>query len=319
MTIVIALGNEDQLIQLSDRRLSAGGTVISDEADKAATFICANGRFAIGFSGLAQAGGFKTREWLLERLIECAPPDFKAFETLERLKASLNIDYFSNPWLVHLPRTQLRLSVMCSGYLYHHDPPLAASAVITNFQGYESGVDEIDPWPAFKTTYFSEKRPSDGPVTYVQRIGIWPAMSAADEAALRAMLENRLPADAIVDKGVDLIRELAGRRQADGAIGKQVSSIVLPRDPHQAVTADYHTEAPSIQMYLPSLVVAVSENQCFAAKDLSASVKDAAGRAMPVAVPKTRGNRPCPCGSGRTYKNCHGRRELRGPRFNRRG
>jgi hypothetical protein len=315
MTIVIALGNEDQFIQLSDRRLSSGATAISDEADKAAMFICANGRFAIGFAGLGKAGGFRTREWLLEESLRRAPPDFHACETLERLKDSLCSDYFANPWLVGLPRTQLRLSIMCSGYLYHHEPPLAASAVITNFQGYESGVDDIEAWSAFRTTYLSEKRPYDGPLTYLQRIGIWPAMSAADEAALRAMLENRLPADAIVDKGVELIRELADRPQAGGAIGKQISSILVPRDPGQPVTTAYHTEGPSRQMFLPSLVVAVSDNECFAAKDLSVSVKDAAGRAVPAAVPKVRGNQPCPCGSGRKYKNCHGRKELRGPRF----
>ncbi len=318
MTIVIALGNEDQFIQLSDRRLSMAGAVLSDEADKAATFHCVNGRFALGFSGVAQAGGVRTREWLLEQLLQCAPPDYSAFEILGRLETSLSREFSSNRWLAQFPPEWLRLSVMFSGYLFHHDPPLLASAIITNFQDFQSGADNAEPWPHFKTTYWSERRPSDGPLSYVQRIGMWPAMAEADEGALRDMLDQRLPASAIVEKGVELIRDLADRPQARGAIGKQVSSITLPRDPREVATSDYHTETPSTEMFLPSVVVAVSKNECFAAKDLTISMSDASGRATPVAVPRVAGNTPCPCGSGRKYKNCHGRKEIHFRRHKRR-
>lgn len=63
-------------------------------------------------------------------------------------------------------------------------------------------------------------------------------MVTSDEALLRGLLSERKPAEAIVDKAVQLIREMADRPQAIGTIGKQLSSIILPEISILAVLAD---------------------------------------------------------------------------------
>jgi hypothetical protein len=84
LTLVLALGNANQVIQLSDRRVSAGGRPVDDESPKAGILHCRNGRFAFGFAGLSQAGSFRTQHWLTDALYECGPPDYSALGILQR-------------------------------------------------------------------------------------------------------------------------------------------------------------------------------------------------------------------------------------------
>jgi len=65
MTLIIAAGNPDQFVQVSDRRLTANGVVQDDESNKAIVLNCANARLSIGFTGLAKVGTFNTRDWIL--------------------------------------------------------------------------------------------------------------------------------------------------------------------------------------------------------------------------------------------------------------
>jgi hypothetical protein len=71
MTLILTLGNCDQIIQLADRRLTVNGRLQDDELNKAGIFICANARLAFGFTGLARTHGFETQRWLLSALSEC--------------------------------------------------------------------------------------------------------------------------------------------------------------------------------------------------------------------------------------------------------
>ena len=44
MTMILTLGNSDQFIQLSDRRLSSGGWSVDDESNKAGSLVCADAK-----------------------------------------------------------------------------------------------------------------------------------------------------------------------------------------------------------------------------------------------------------------------------------
>lgn len=67
MTLILGLANQQQVILISDRRLSVNGKVVEDESNKAATLNLQDARLAVGFTGLARAGRFQTRRWLLVR------------------------------------------------------------------------------------------------------------------------------------------------------------------------------------------------------------------------------------------------------------
>lgn len=62
MTLILGLGNREQFIQISDRRLTSNGLPQDDESNKAGMLICANGRLAFGFTGLGRAGTFETQK-----------------------------------------------------------------------------------------------------------------------------------------------------------------------------------------------------------------------------------------------------------------
>ena len=64
MTLIVALGNTEQVIQISDRRLTCDGKLIDDESNKCGVLFCLNARMAFGFTGLARWKNFETTKWL---------------------------------------------------------------------------------------------------------------------------------------------------------------------------------------------------------------------------------------------------------------
>lgn len=241
MTLILTLGNSDQVIQVSDRRLSWNGRLIEDESSKAGLVTCLNARLAFGFTGLARLGSFCTRDWLLDAIMQSGPPDYAVAGVLERLRGHASDIFARHPALRRSPRKDTRLSIMLSGYLYHHDPPLLGCAILSNYQNLESGQDDPEAWDEFTRTTWSERRPLDYEPTYIQRVGNWHAMTRDDEVAFRDLLEARKPAHAIIGKAVELIREMADRPAAQNAIGKQLSVICIPRDPQSGVESGYYS------------------------------------------------------------------------------
>jgi hypothetical protein len=62
MTFILALGNREQFIQISDQRLSWDGKLVEDESNKAGILLCKDARHIFGFTGLAKYGNFNTRQ-----------------------------------------------------------------------------------------------------------------------------------------------------------------------------------------------------------------------------------------------------------------
>ena len=174
MTLIITAGNSEQFIQVSDRRVTINGAIQDDESNKAIVLNCANARLAVGFTGLARVGDFNTREWLVSTINECGPPDYTAQSILERVKEKATQAFQSIPVLRNLPKGQKRLSVMFSGYLYHHDPPLGGLAILTNFQNIDSSEISAGAWDQFECFYRQEPRPHDGEVALIYAVGTIP-------------------------------------------------------------------------------------------------------------------------------------------------
>jgi hypothetical protein len=302
MTLIIALGNRDQVMQISDRLLTIDGTLREDESNKAGTFFCADARLIYGFTGLARIGDFETNRWLIHILTQCAPPDFTAYKTLERLKERANQDFQNLPALRHLNKIQKQLTVMFSGYRYHLDPPLAVYAILTNCM--ESIIDPANP-DRFQTSYWGESRPINQEFTFVQRVGFWTAMEDQDVDSLRTLLLELKPAKAIVGKAVEIMHLIADRPKSKGTIGKQLTTIVLPRDPAAIVTSDYYSNVLSYKSYIPDMVFAQGPKSPAAVSRISLQPVDPSNT-PPISVPKARPNEPCPCGSGKKYRKCHG-------------
>ena len=298
MTIVLTLGNADQVVQVSDRRLSSNGQLIDDDAFKGGIFICSNARFVFGFTGLAKFGDFDTERWLLENLANLGKPDFDAKSTLDRLTQKATEDFANLHSLAQVHNEDKRLSVMFSGYLYHHSPPLAVYSIMTNFQNFETQKYDSKAWDSFNSCYWREKSPRKKNFTFIQRVGGWPAMLTSDEDSLRVLLSERKSANAIVDKAVQIIRSIADRPQAAGTIGKQLSSVILPIESNADPINEYHSMySRQIIKLTPMAISTIDKQMAMAEPELSSNV--------PITFPKIGRNDPCPCGSGRKYKRCH--------------
>ncbi len=311
MTLIVSLGNRDQVIQISERRLTSKGKIVAEEANKAGVLSCANARVLYGFSGVARIGGFLTSHWLLRVLHDCGPADFTIGGMLNRLMERASDDFARIPELRRLSSQQKRLTVMFSGYGYFEDYPVLINSLLSNFQDFEAGRDEPEAWDHFRIASFNEGSPRSETPTLIQRIGAWQAMEHEDVAVLRSMLEERKPADAIVGKGVHVLREMAGRSAADRTIGRQVSSVTLLPDRSRMPTVGYHSESLRTEYSMPDLVVQMHADLRTAVGSMgfqlyASDSPTTLGVPVNLAIPRVGRNMPCPCGSGRKYKWCHG-------------
>jgi len=306
MTLIIALGNSEQIIQVSDRRLTVNGQLQDDESNKAGVLITADARLTFGFTGLARAGSFATREWLNSILQQHEGRDFSAYNILEGLKERATRDFRTSPARRYIPRNHRALGIMFSGFTYLHSPPTAVYAILRNYSYFDSSAQPYV-WEHFECTYWSERRPStdDREISLVQKLGFWPAMNEEDVGTLRPLLIQRKPARAILGKAIEVLHAIADRPEACGTIGKQLSSIILPRDVKIPVTSDYHSNALTHTVYMPDFVVITEQGR---ATFTNASVEPVdPANTPPMAVPRVSRNSPCPCMSGKKYKRCHGR------------
>jgi hypothetical protein len=317
MTFILALGNREQFIQISDRRLSWDGKLVDDESNKAGILLCKDARHIFGFTGLAKYEKFNTRQWLLNALYECCPPDYKINRIMPRLMERATRDFQNLPVLKSLEPRRKRLSIMFSGYNYYVDPPMGALGILTNYQNFQTGKDDHEAWDHFEMNCWSEIRPLEHEFTIVQRVGNWTAMTGEDEIALRELLKKLKPHQAIADKAVTLVRKMADRPKAKGTIGKELSVVVLQRDVSQHVLSRYYATTVGPKMFAPDEIVGISDTRRHAHADREIWIESAAGP-EPWVIPKVKGNSPCPCKkSGKRYKDCCGRqhspRQARNP------
>jgi hypothetical protein len=307
MTLLIALANREFICHVADRRLTAAGGVVEEEEGKVGFVLCNDARFLYGFTGLARAGTFQTRRWILDALYQAAPPDFSLYATLQRFRERATKDFSETPELTALPKADRRLTLLFTGHLYTRDPPVVGIAVISNC--LDPPTDELSPeaWDHFKSYYTSEKKPGSDELAYVQRIGAHRAMTPEDYQALKAMLRERRPAQAVIARATDMMVRMADRPGAGGTIGKQVTWLKITPDPEIPSESGYYSNVPTSVVYTAGGVVVQSHRQ--AAFDQGAAwIEGGAdgGAPPPLAVPKVGRNYPCPCGSGKKYKRCHG-------------
>ncbi|MCF7954969.1 MAG: SEC-C domain-containing protein [Phycisphaerae bacterium] len=306
MTLIIAAGNSDQFIQVSDRRLIANGVVQDDESNKSIILLCKNARLAVGFTGLAKAGSFNTREWLLRTLNKCAPPDYTAKELIERFAEKATKYFCNSGQLKNIQPMHKRLSIMFTGYLALHDPPLLAHALVSNFENLDKCTYELTANDKFECFFGNETRPNNGDIVILRSIGTLPPIQDNDLQILTELVIKRKPARAIVDKLIEIIRKLSEEKLAYNTIGKQLNSIVLPRDSSLSAKSGYHSNLVKMESYMPDLVIVTSEKRHMNLSNMSIRPAEP-DNTPPLSGPKLRPRQPCWCGSGKRYKNCHGK------------
>jgi len=268
MTLILSIGNSSQVIQISDRRLTSGRNVINDNSNKATCIICRNGRFAVGYAGLALVGSFNTQAWLLDTFFKCASPEYTIYEIVKRFAKRASQDFKQIPFLAKLQSPYKRLSIMLSGYLTHGEKPLIGNLIITNFQDFRLGID----YPGAKDEFWImselEKDDTSSEATFIQRVGFWQAMNSQDEINLRNLLRQHLPEEVLIDAAVDVVREIANRPESNNTIGKNLIVTVVPSDMDKLCVS-------IVKQYESNDVISFADNLTLLGTQFSFAVKEA--------------------------------------------
>ncbi|BAU10844.1 hypothetical protein LEP3755_13360 [Leptolyngbya sp. NIES-3755] len=308
MTLILSIGNVDQVIQISDRRLSKHQKVVTDDSNKATVFICRNGRFAVGYTGIAISPhkGFRTQRWLIDSFMDCAAPDYAIYEISERFEKKASRDFKYIPFLRSLAPSEKRLSIMLSGYLTHGSRPLIANITITNFQDFQSGQDYPEAKDEFWTIYELEQDDLKLDTTFIQRVGAWRAMTSEDERILRNMLGQRKPQKALINRAVNLVRQMSDRPAAGNTVGKHLIVTIIPSDSVIPCSAIVKPINAADKVILADEIVLLGREESIAIRDIELSVSPSI-EGTPAIIPRLGRNDPCWCMSGKKYKWCHGR------------
>lgn len=102
-----------------------------------------------------------------------------------------------------------------------------------------------------------------------------------------------------------MVREIADRPQAHGTIGKQLTSNVIPKDLDLGCESSYSSKITKVETYMPTMIYLLPDKHLTVD---NISVRPVEKGTIPISVQKVGRNVPCPCGSGKKYKYCHGKK-----------
>lgn len=300
MTFVLALGNADQVIQASDRRLTSNGKLVTDSSNKAGHAVCDDASFLYSFTGLARVGDQHiTSRWLSESLYDSAQYGHGIQQITAHFAENAARFFRSSRFLRGLSPRDRRLTVMFTGYTADH---FIFNCLISNFQDFIKSADHPEAQNEF--SYYAERsiKPTTENPTCIQAIGRFGTLTETDVAELRGMLEARKPAEALRQKAITVIREIADRPSAGGTVGKKISTIRLSQsDPLTPVTGYSSDVAENVLFFADQVNLRTGAPKILiAGAQLSSTA--------PIIIPRVHRNAPCPCGSGKSYRDCHMKR-----------
>jgi hypothetical protein len=306
MTLILTLGNKDEVVQFADRRLSRNGRPINEESTKCGIIFSPIARLAFGYTGIGGFGSFQTMDWLVKAISEAGPPDYDILHVLDRLRDNATDTFRRHPALARALPSNKVLSVMFSGFVYGSGQALPGYAFLSNYVDFNTGHRYAEVQDQFRLFTFTQnagvERNRSG---FVQRVGNWAGITERDITQLRDTMHRSPHRSEVANLGVRFIRELATKAASQGSIGKQIESIHIPSDLAANVECSYHTDVVRRSTHMPAQI------WLFADRNLAISnirVVPVEPDTPPISVPKVSKNTPCPCGSKLRYKNCHGKK-----------
>lgn len=302
MTFALVVANADQIIQVSDRRLTGwNGSVLTDASGKVGHIVCDDTSALYSFTGLATFRGFKTSSWLMEALQAAARKDARFRELIEHFADLATENFRSNPDVLSAPIKQRRLTVMLSGYTLHGH---IVNALISNFQDFANFIDYPAAQPQFTVHCELSEMPASQNPTMIQAIGAFNAMTDADERELRKLLERRAPHTAIRAKAAAIVGDISDRPRSAGTVGKRLNTGRIDYLSPMVAYAGYESDIVEQGMPMLDMVDARTGGTDLLISELQLTAD------VPFVYPVVHRNALCPCGSGKKFRFCHRPRRL---------
>lgn len=298
MTLLLAGVTSEFGIVLSDRRVTASGKLVDDEANKMTAYFCTDAKVVLTFTGLAQAGSFDTGDWLQNFLVHNSEPERKWFPVRTRLAKALEQEMKQ----VAAPVSAKRLSIIITGYQYSEDGEMAA-AVLTRISNFEKG-DSVLAQPS-ATFHVEDSLPKETPKKppYLFAVaGTTRAIDARTRQDFQDLLVSQVPGRGAADKALEIGIAAARSPRSAGVIGLSWSSAVIFNHPKDPIWVQYHTPTAVTEQWTANIVDATGPHPVIG---LSGLMTETAGP-FAHSFPGTPRNAPCPCGSRKKYKKCHG-------------
>lgn len=295
MTLLLVVASPEHTVVLSDRRLTSGSSIAEDKANKATIVHTSDAKFCLVFTGLAECGSFSTERWLCEQLPRSAERFKSAQNILFDVSDALTEQFQSHSQLKRLNARDRKLTIACAGYLHTGS---RISVLISNFENPEAQtfVDEaLDKFEIFAQI--------DGEAeTRVHYYGATAAVRSADRDDIRALVANKKPREAIREKAISLMHDIADREGSQCLIGKDLLVVSLSPNPNTSPSS-YYAPYGADQVIMGANQVDLVGEVKISLKNLKLEFPGSQG----IIVRKVGRNARCPCGSGSKYKHCHGR------------
>ncbi len=319
MTLIFCLANEDYAVLVSDRRRSFEDLPPDEESNKALVLNLFDARLAVAFTGLASTPTFQTRLWLAETLCEAARPEPLLEPTMARFCELASRDIKNIALSAQDDPSIKRLTIFAAGYQYLNEGSRPWYFRVSNFEGEElhSKPKQL-PDDDFSLIWARQQTPTT-PCALAVAGGTTRGIPSGSILQLQRLVTEKRPPRALVDKAVEIIQAGADAPASKEKVGKQCTSIILPRDPAKPGQVEYHSANLARQVFLPDYIRTYeAQGGGYGALIIMGggfAVEDEIGNRLIVRVPKVGRDKPCPCGSGRKYKQCHGHRQEPGWRI----
>jgi len=300
MTLILAAMNSDFIVQVTDRRLTSGGAVVDEEYEKCFSLALPGFLFSVAFTGLAKVGIHSTKTWLMEKLCDLAKRE--PVPLLDGLATKLTQLFNDSISIKQQKPSDKSLVVSFVGYNLTYATPKGIAGEISN---------TADPNGPFVVRHYSLKDDAPTDWTWVGMFGSGGPAAVQFEARIRERLQAGTPSNGMQAMMENMVREAAGDPSTAETVGKQLDSITLYSDPTQPIQGGGSTMVNQARARMPSAVVIQSDGSGVAMTDFT--IEDVSDEPRPMAVPKVHRNAPCPCGSGKRYKKCHGDKKLQRP------
>jgi SEC-C motif len=316
MTLGIAFCSPLYVGIVTDGRLS--GAADTDVHQKCAMVVMPVATLLFTFSGLAYVGRqLDTATWIADALIEASKDASSTDEVMVRVASATSTKLRGLRGVKSLDKA---LTVLFVGFEAQAGGSSAVIHLLSNYEEFGPATDKSPVRNAVTHQRVDVPRAK----CHVLATGYSPAPSGL-QPVMDLLVQGDVPATETVAAAVRLVRSHAGRLGESGRspVGEECLSMVMAPGESDVQAQFYPSEATSIA-FLPGYVNAmhgdfgayVISNSMLSSSELTppsgiggyptGAIKPAQNPTDVVAFPRVPRGNPCPCGSGKRYRNCHG-------------
>jgi hypothetical protein len=301
VTLIITTVGPAAATMVGDRRLTANGRLVDDDAGKQGYWLCSDAAVLYAYSGIARAGSFDLQKWIPDTFYNVAEDgDFAFVPMISRLAAQTSEKFASHRLIKNAP--DRRTTITFAGFMGNGDP---VAAIVSNYEGSEDYQRDKAGDTFTWTTWRGTDRTPDASATFLT--GNLMGLKFSRWSELNDLLLEGRPPKALRGKSIDLLTEAAESSSSAGTVGKRMLASTLlapserqPPEPSSLYISDVAT--PTIHALDMVTTLPGSRSVIWG---VTMGMTDGSIARFPT-QPR---NAMCKCGSGLKYKRCHGRRD----------